>query len=139
MQAVLGGTDRLKYDRFIKHVQLAAQLSSREEAERATIATLETIRDRIVGDEAKDLASQLPAELKQYLHGREGENGQFFCLEEFVKRVSEKEDVERTHAAIHVRAVFTVLQEAITPGEFADFQANFSENYADMFADLSQV
>lgn len=129
----------MKYDRFIKHVQTVAQLTIREEAERATIATLETIRDRIVGDEAKDLASQLPAELKEYLHGREGENGQFFSLDEFIKRVSEKEGVERTHAAIHVRAVFAALQQAVTPGEFADFKANFSDDYDDMFADLSGV
>ena len=62
----------MKYDEFIKHVQTVAQLDSREEAERATRATLEIIRERVVGDEAKDLASQLPKELGEYLHGREG-------------------------------------------------------------------
>lgn len=50
---------------FIKHVQSIAQVGSREEAERAIRATLETIRDRIVGDEAKDLASQLPSDWKK--------------------------------------------------------------------------
>lgn len=132
MQAVLGGTDRLKYAQFIKHVRTVAQRTYREEADCATIATLETIRDRIVGDEAKDLASQLLTELKQYLHGRKGENGKFFSLEELVKRVSEKEK-------IHIPAVVRVLQQAITPGEFVDFKANFSEDYADMFAILNQV
>lgn len=124
----------MKYDQFIKHVQTVAQLNSREEAERATIASLETIRERIVGDEAKDLASQLPKEFGEYLRGREGENGQFFSLQEFITRVSEKEGVEPTAAAIHVRAVFTVLKEAVTPGEFADYQANFGDDYAEMFA-----
>ena len=80
----------MKYDEFIKHVQTVAQLNSRQEAELATRATLETIRERIVGDEAKDLASQLPKELAEYLHGRKGQNGYFFKLE-FIRRMSEKE------------------------------------------------
>ncbi len=124
----------MKYDEFIKHVQTVAQLNSREEAERATKATLETIKERIVGNEGKDLASQLPKEIGQYLRGREGEDGQHFPLEEFIKRVSEKEGVEPTTAVIHARAVFCVLQDAVTPGEFADVRANFSDDYAQLFA-----
>ncbi|RAM52187.1 MAG: DUF2267 domain-containing protein, partial [Hapalosiphonaceae cyanobacterium JJU2] len=57
----------MKYDEFIRHVQSVAQLDTREETERATRATLETIKERIVGDEAKDLASQLPKELAECL------------------------------------------------------------------------
>ena len=124
----------MKYDEFIKHVQSVAQLNSREEAERATRATLEATKERIVGDEAKDLAAQLPQELGQYLRGREGEDGQHFPVEEFYQRVSEKESVEPTTAAMHARAVFAVLQTAVTPGEFADVRANFSEDYAELFA-----
>ena len=124
----------MKYDEFIKHVQTVAQLNSREEAERATKATLETIKERIVGNEGKDLASQLPKEIGQYLRGREGEDGQHFPLEEFIKRVSEKEGVEPSTAVIHARAVFAVLQDAVTPGEFADVRANFSDDYAELFA-----
>ena len=123
----------MKYGEFIKHVQSVGQLNSREEAERATRATLEVIRERIVGDEAKDLASQLPHELGEYLRGREGENGQHFELQEFIKRVSEKEAVEPTAAIIHIRSVFAVLTNAVTPGEFKDFQANFTKDYAELF------
>ncbi len=124
----------MKYDEFIKHVQSVAQLNSREEAEQATRATLEIIKDRIVGNEAKDLASQLPKELGEYLRGREGENGQHYDMQEFIARVSEKEGVDPTTAVMHVRAVFAVLQDAVSPGEFADLQANFSDDYAELFA-----
>lgn len=124
----------MKYDEFIKHVQTTAQLNSREEAERATKATLEAIKERIVGNEGKDLASQLPKEIGQYLRGREGEDGQHFPLEEFLARVSEKEGVDKTTAANHARAVFSVLQDAVSPGEFADVRANFSDDYAELFA-----
>ncbi|HAX75672.1 MAG TPA: DUF2267 domain-containing protein, partial [Cyanobacteria bacterium UBA11372] len=84
----------MKRDEFLKHVQSVAQLDSREEAERATRATFEVLAERIVGDEAKDLASQLPQDLGQYLRGREGENGQAFSLKEFYQRVADKEGVE---------------------------------------------
>lgn len=123
----------MKHDEFIKHVQTVAQLSSKDEAERATRATLETIKERIVGDEASQLAAQLPKEFGQYLHGREGENGDTFGLDEFVERVSRKEGTELTTAATHVKAVFTVLASAVTPGEFADVRANFSEDYSELF------
>ena len=124
----------MKHDEFIKHVQSVAQLNSREEAERAARATLETLKERIVGDEASQLAAQLPQELGDCLRGREGENGQHFSMQEFIGRVSEKEGVEPTAAAIHVRGVFSVLQQAVTPGEFDDIRVNLSDDYAELFA-----
>jgi len=124
----------MKYEEFIKHVQTVAQLNSRDEAEGATRATLETLKERIVGDEASQLAAQMPQELGEYLRGREGENGQAFSMQEFISRVSEKEGVDPTAAAIHVRAVFSVLQLAVTPGEFDDIRANLSRDYAELFA-----
>lgn len=128
----------MKYDEFIKHVQSVAQIDSREQTQRVTRATLETIKERIVGDEAKDLAAQLPEEIAQYLRGREGENGQHFKLQEFIERVSKKAGVESTDAIMHVRAVFTVLQNAVSPGEFADFKHNFSDDYAELFPRVSE-
>ncbi len=124
----------MKYDEFIKHVQTVAQLNSRDEAEGATRATLETLKERIVGDEASQLAAQMPQELAECLRGREGENGQAFSMQDFISRVSEKEGVEPTAVVMHVRAVFSVLQSAVTPGEFDDIRANLSEDYAELFA-----
>lgn len=124
----------MKYDEFIKHVQSVAQLNSREQAENAIRATLETLKERIVGDEASQLAAQLPQEIGQYLHGREGENGQAFSLQEFVAKASEKEGLEPVAAAHHVRAVFAVLQQAVTPGEFEDVRLNLSDDYDELFA-----
>lgn len=124
----------MKYDEFIKHVQSLAQLDSRQVAEQATRATLETIAERIVGDEASQLAAQLPQELGQYLRGHEGENGHPFSLQEFYQRVSQKAGVEPVAAAVQTRAVFTVLNQAVTPGEFADVKANFSDDYSELFA-----
>lgn len=124
----------MKYDEFIRNVQGIAQLNSRQEAEQATQATLETVAERIVGNEASQLAAQLPEELARCLRGHEGENGHHFSLQEFYQRVSQKSGVEPVAAAVQARAVFIVLNEAVTPGEFADVQANFSDDYSELFA-----
>lgn len=124
----------MKHDEFIKQVQSLAQLNSREEAELACRATLETLKERIVGNEASQLAAQLPKELGNYLRGREGENGQYFKMQEFIARVSEKEGVEPPTATMHAKAVFSVLQQAVTPGEFEDVRLNLSDDYAELLA-----
>lgn len=129
----------MKYDEFIKHVQSFAMLDSRELAEKAAQATLKTIAERIVGNEASQLAAQLPSQLSQYLRGHDGENGDHFSLKEFYQRVSQKEGVEPTTAALHARAVFAVLNMAVTPGEFADVRANFSEDYEELFATPGKI
>ncbi len=124
----------MKYDQFIKQVQSFAQLESREAAEKATKATLEVLRDRIVGDEASQLAAQLPGDLAKCLEGREGQPGDHFKVEEFYERISQKEGVDVVTAASHAKVVFSVLNMAVTPGEFQDVTANFSEDYEELFA-----
>ena len=71
----------MKYDEFIKEVQTHGHIESREEAERATRATLETLAERLVGGEPHDLASQLPPELAEHLRYEGEETGNPFSLE----------------------------------------------------------
>ncbi|QLE59113.1 DUF2267 domain-containing protein [Nostoc sp. TCL26-01] len=123
----------MQYDEFITHVQSLAQSNSREDAERATCATLETIKERISSAESQALAAQLPQELAAYLQGTETKPDQDFDLQAFIVRVSQKENTEPITTAIHVRAVFAVLQNAIKPEEFAKLHAHFSRDYEEMF------
>ncbi|WP_414754560.1 DUF2267 domain-containing protein [Anabaena sp. CCY 9910] len=123
----------MEYNEFITHVQSLAQSNSRDEAQRATCATLETIKERISGEEAQTLAAQLPQELADCLRGRAGEPDESFNLQDFIMRVSRKENLEPTTTAIHVRAVFAVLQNAIRPEEFAKLHSHFSHDYEEMF------
>jgi uncharacterized protein (DUF2267 family) len=123
----------VEYNEFITHVQSLAQSDSREEAERATRATLETLKERIASDEAEELATNLPQQLGNYLRVREGDSSQSFNLQEFITRASQKENIEPTTAAIHVRAVFAVLQNAISPEKFAALHAYFSHDYEELF------
>jgi len=124
----------VKYDEFIKHVQRFAKLDSREEAEKATQITLETLKERIVGDEASQLAAQLPEDLAQYLRGREGQMGDHFKIEEFYQRICDRGNVEPEIAANYAIAVFAVLKSAVSPGEFSDVKINLSEDYSELFS-----
>ncbi len=123
----------MEYNEFITHVQSLAQSNSREEAERATRATLQTITERIPGDEFKEVAAELPQELAQSLQRREGESSEAFNLQEFITRVSQRENIEPTTSAIHVRAVFAVLQNAIKPDKFSKFHNYFDHDYEELF------
>jgi uncharacterized protein (DUF2267 family) len=126
----------MEYTEFITHVQSLAQSNSREEAEVATRATLETIRELIPKDEAQELAVEIPPELAECLCVRETEPSQSFHLQEFIKRASQRENIEPTTAAIHVRAVFAVLQNAVTPEKFRKFHNYFSHDYEELFTTL---
>jgi uncharacterized protein (DUF2267 family) len=86
----------LKHDEFIARVRDLAEVQTNEEAERATRATLETLRERLAGNEPNNLADQLPPEIADPLRGEGGRNS--FSLAEFYRRVSDKEGVEEPEA-----------------------------------------
>lgn len=101
----------LDYEHFIVTVQHEAGIPKRQ-TERAVAATLATLAERISGGEAEDIAEQLPAELRRML--ADGSNAQAFDLEEFLRRVAEREGVTLDSAEPHARAVFSALGRAVS-------------------------
>jgi uncharacterized protein (DUF2267 family) len=120
----------VQYDEFIRSVAEGAGIS-REEAERLTAATLQTLAERITGGEAEDLAAQLPRELKPYLTGV-GEEAERFDIDTFVARVADRAGIDRDQALAHVGAVFATLREAVTTGELDDIAAQLPEGLRDL-------
>jgi uncharacterized protein (DUF2267 family) len=123
----------LQYSEFLRRVeeQIAANRSvsdARREAENATTATLETLNERITGGEARDLAAQLPKEIQPALQPK-AEEAEGFSLEEFYRRVAEREGVDIETARIDASAVMRVLREAVTPGELDDVMAQLPEDF----------
>ncbi len=123
----------MKHDEFIKQVQHRAHLNSRNEAERATRATLETLAERLTGGEANDLASQLPQELAEYLRSASSGMGNRFSLDEFFHRVSRHEGVDLPKAVYHARTVIEVLSEAVSKGEMDDVRAQLPAEFDRLF------
>ena len=129
----------MKYDEFIKEVQTRGHIESREEAERATRATLETLAERLAGGEPHDLASQLPPKLAEHLRYEGEETANPFSLEEFFKRVNDKEEgVDLPRAVYHARVVIEVLGEAVTKGEMEHISSQLPAEYDPLFETGSQ-
>ena len=129
----------MKYDEFIKEVEARGHMESRQEAERATQATLQTLAERLAGGEPHNLASQLPPELAEHLRYKGEETSNPFSLEEFFKRVNVKDEgVDQPRAVYHTRVVMEVLQEAVTDGEMDDVRSQLPDEYAPLFEAGSQ-
>lgn len=121
----------MKGDQFLAEVRDLAELGSNEEAEKATRATLETLKERLAGNEPSNLAAQLPPEIAPYVDGEGGRES--FSPEEFYNRVGQKEGVGVDEAAKHARAVATVVQTAVTGGELDDVRSQLGTEYRELF------
>jgi uncharacterized protein (DUF2267 family) len=131
--------DQVKYDEFIKEVQTRGHMESRQEAEKATQATLETLTERLAGGEPRNLASQLPPGLAEYMRYEGEETSNPFSLDEFFERVNEKDEgVDQPRAVYHARVVMEVLQEAATQGEMDDVRSQLPDEYAPLVEAGSQ-
>jgi len=121
----------MQYDDFVGCVQQRARIDSQEEAVRAIYATLETLGERLGGNTPNHLAAQLPPVLGHYFEVPD--TTERFSLDEFFRRVAEREQVDLSIANHHARAVISVLAEAISPGELADALGQLPEEFRELF------
>ena len=89
---------------------------------------LQTLAERIDRGEARDLAARLPAEVAPWIATTSPAEG--FDVDEFVRRVAQREGVDEPTAYGHARAVLDALDRAVGPDELADVAAELSNDYA---------
>lgn len=120
----------MRYEEIVTHVRQHGGPSEQDEAERALMAVVEVLAQRMPGAESSNLASQLPAELKHPLLEQHSEV-EPFGAEEFLRRVAEVEGDGNTGEDVqqHVRAAFGAISTAVTGGKFSDVLAKLSEDY----------
>ncbi|SDY97735.1 Uncharacterized conserved protein, DUF2267 family [Micromonospora pattaloongensis] len=99
-----------------------------EQAHALTRATLETLADRISGGQAREVAAQLPPELRDYLR-KEQEFPEPFGLGQFIRRVSDRAGVNTAQGSAAVRAVLATVRQAITGTEFEDVVSQLPKEY----------
>ena len=99
-----------EYEQFITIVEQKAKLS-RDEAEAAARATLQTLAERISAGQARDLAEQLPPELAPWLATFGG--AEPFDVDVFLRRVAEREGTDVARAERDARAVFAALGRCV--------------------------
>jgi uncharacterized protein (DUF2267 family) len=116
-----------EHERFIATVELNTGLS-RPDAERAARATLETLAERLAPGEARDLAERLPAELAPYLATTDP--AEPIDIDEFLRRVAQREQVDISAAERHARAVFEALGRTVGDDEIDDMVAELPHDFA---------
>lgn len=121
----------MQYDEFVGQVQHRARLASTGEAVHAIHATLSTLSERIFGNEATNLAAQLPQEIGVYLIP--SELPEVFSMKNFYERVASRERADLPIAIYHARAVMSVVLDAVSPGEIADLRAQLPREYDHLF------
>jgi len=117
-------------EQFIAEVKNLGEIESDEDAQKAIGATLETLRERLAGEEPSDLAAQLPPEIAPYVEGDGGRES--FSVEEFYERVARKDGSSNDEAIRHARAVATVLQTAVTGRELEDTRSQLGNGYEEL-------
>src|SRR5215212_6959202 len=123
--------DCVKGEQFIAEVKNLAELDSDEDAQKAVRATLETLRERLAGNEPADLAAQLPPEIAPFVEGAGGREA--FSVQEFYERVAHKEGTKSEVGVKHARAVATVVQTAVTEGALEDVRSQLGNGYEELF------
>jgi uncharacterized protein (DUF2267 family) len=114
-------------EQFVTTVAHAARIGF-DRAERATLATLQTLDERIDAGEARDLEEELPDEVAPRLATTTP--AERLDIDEFLRRLAEREGVDIETAERHAAAVFIALQRAVSPQEFADLTAELPKDFA---------
>jgi len=126
---------------FLGQVQQRIEAESTEVAINATRAVLQTLADHLAGNAPAKLAAQLPEEIGALIteHKNDPEaEGEGFGVDEFVRRTAERGGAADSDAAKnHAVAVFAVLREAISDGEFNKMRGTLPSEYDALFGEGS--
>ena len=125
----------MRYDQMIKEVKDRAEIQDRAEAEWTTRVFLQGLCDRLTPDECEDLLAQMPEPLKSLVVV--GEAPVPITARDFVEWMASELELTPEEATQRVRAVFDVLHEALTPGEFHDVVAQLPSGYAELIPALA--
>jgi uncharacterized protein (DUF2267 family) len=128
--------DPWRYERFLAEIEREAGLD-RDHAERAAMATLVTLAERIPRSRAHELAEDLPERLREWLADAQ-DRPERFRVEEFFRRVAEREEVDHRTAARHARIVFRALARVAPAYEIDDLVDELPHEYEPLVGDLAR-
>jgi uncharacterized protein (DUF2267 family) len=131
-----GREDAWRYERFLCTIRDETGLD-RDHAERAAMATLVTLAERITNARADELAEDLPERLRDWLADAK-ERPETFHVEEFFDRVAEREEVDAVTAARHARAVFRALARVAPAYEIDDLVRDLPHEYEPLVGDVAR-
>ncbi|MBI3029037.1 MAG: DUF2267 domain-containing protein [Candidatus Rokubacteria bacterium] len=121
---------------FYRKVIEESGQANREAAKRATAAVLHALRDRLTADEADQVASQLPRELKSLWEAGEGPDRRPVKMhrKEFYERVKTEAGLASLRESRwYTVAVFVALKEQLSPGEAEDVWAQLPKDLKEVW------
>jgi uncharacterized protein (DUF2267 family) len=121
----------MQYDEFVHSVAALSGIRN-EEAERASLAVLQELADRLTGKEARDLLAQLPRRLQQRVIV--SPRPLPIPADDFVEHVARALEVPPDEARRRIRGVFATLRRAVSWGELEDVLGPLDPEYADLLA-----
>lgn len=117
----------MRFPRFVEAVSRRAVLPT-EQAATICRAVLQTLAERVTGEESAELAAQVPDQLNGYLTAPAAAGGGGGAVA-FLRRVAERANVDPAVAEVGTRAVLMTLREAVTVGEFQDLVAQLPKGF----------
>jgi uncharacterized protein (DUF2267 family) len=117
----------MQYDDFLEQVAECTGLN-RAYGDRAIVAVLETLSERIGSKDAGDLAAQLPRQLRDAVVGEAPDEPVRFPADDFVRKVAAREWIPAREARVHTRVVLRTLREAASDG-LGDLLASLPADY----------
>jgi uncharacterized protein (DUF2267 family) len=123
--------ESMEYQEFVKSVQEKAHCQDKQQAVQAIRATLQTLSERLLPDEADRLAAQLPRELQPII--KEPVNRGQFKLDEFIQRVARRERCEPRQAELDARAVIEVVRQVLTSTEVEELVSELPKEFWPLF------
>lgn len=102
------------------------------QVEKAVPAFLETLSLRLAEDEQQDLASQLPSELQDALHGTDPDVKKM-SPDEFVSQFARRADLGQDTAREAVHGLWDTVAEAVSTGEAEEVITQLPAELASLF------
>jgi uncharacterized protein (DUF2267 family) len=128
--------DAWRYERFLSTIQTQIGVD-RDRAERAAMATIETLAERISKLRAQELAEDLPERLRFWLQDAK-DQPEAFGVEDFVQRVAEREETDTDTAARHARAVLRALARVAPAYETDDLIDELPPEYEPLVGEVAR-
>ncbi|ADD07364.1 DUF2267 family protein (plasmid) [Natrialba magadii ATCC 43099] len=121
----------MNYKAFIGQVQHRLEFAQLGQAVRATRAVLTTLGERLHEGEATDLASPLPMEIDRYV--TTAEHGQRFDYQEFLDRVADRANVDRSDANYYAQQIVAVVADVVPPGNIEKIENQLPDDFNPLF------
>jgi uncharacterized protein (DUF2267 family) len=117
----------MEFPEFVQSVAARTGLS-REESADLSRATVELLGHMLSSGEARDLALELPAELREYAR-QEAAHRERLDFREAVLRVQQHAGLSEAESDRGVRAVLATLREAVSEREFSDAMSQLGHRF----------